>query len=194
MAIYPYRDSWPQLGQRTFVAPSADVIGDVVIGDDSSIWFQSVVRGDMHRIRIGSRTNVQDGSVLHVTYRTHPLEIGDGVVVGHGAIVHGCTLEDGVLVGMGAQVLDGAVVETGAQIGAGAVVVPGQRIPSGQLALGVPAKVVRPLAPEDRRRIVDFRDRYVALKDEYLAMMSRPLGSDSQVADSSLRPEERGSP
>ncbi len=167
MPIYPYRESWPEFGQRAFLAPSADVTGDVVAGDDVSFWFQTAARGDVNRIRIGNRTNVQDGSVLHVTYKTHPLEIGDDVVIGHSAVVHGCVLENGCLVGMGARVLDGCVVEEGAQIGAGAVVAPGTRIPAGHLALGVPAKVVRELDADAQQTIRDIADRYRRLKDEY---------------------------
>jgi carbonic anhydrase/acetyltransferase-like protein (isoleucine patch superfamily) len=126
------------LGERVFLAPSAEVAGDVEVGDDASFWFHTAARGDVNRIRIGARTNVQDGAVLHVTHETHPLAIGDGVVIGHAAVLHGCTVEDGALIGIGARVLDGAVVETGAQVGAGAVVPPGTRIPAHHLALGIP--------------------------------------------------------
>jgi len=167
MPIHPYRETMPKLGKNVFLAPSAVVTGDVELGDDVSFWFHTVARGDVHRIRIGAGTNVQDGSVLHVTQDRFPLEIGAGVVIGHAAVVHGCTIEDGALIGIGARVLDGAVVERGAQVGAGAVVAPGTRVPAGQLVLGVPARVKRPLSEEEQRNIQEIRDRYVALKDEY---------------------------
>jgi carbonic anhydrase/acetyltransferase-like protein (isoleucine patch superfamily) len=167
MPIHPFRGRWPALGERVFLAPDAHLVGDVEVGDDVSFWFHVVARGDVHSIRVGARTNIQDGSMLHVTGGTHPLSIGAGVVVGHHAVVHGCTVEDGALIGIGARVLDGAVVERGAQVGAGAVVAPGHRIPAGHLALGVPARVVRPLTPEEARRIVENCERYVALKEEY---------------------------
>jgi carbonic anhydrase/acetyltransferase-like protein (isoleucine patch superfamily) len=166
--IHPFQDKHPRLGARVYLAPSAYLAGDVEVGDDASFWFHTAVRGDVHRVRIGARTNVQDGAVLHVTHEIHPLEIGSDVVVGHAAVVHGCTLEDGCLVGIGARVLDGAVVERGAQVGAGAVVTPGSRIPAGSLALGVPARVVRLLSDAEREAIVAIARRYVSLKDVYL--------------------------
>jgi carbonic anhydrase/acetyltransferase-like protein (isoleucine patch superfamily) len=150
-----------------FLAPGAVVTGDVTLGDDVSFWFHTVARGDVHWIRIGPRTNVQDGSVLHVTHETHPLEIGADVVIGHQAVLHGCTVRDGALVGIGARVLDGAVVEEGAQVGAGAVVAPGHVVPAGHLALGVPAKVVRPLEQDEVRTIREIAERYVRLKERY---------------------------
>jgi carbonic anhydrase/acetyltransferase-like protein (isoleucine patch superfamily) len=150
-----------------FLAPSAHVTGDVELGDDVSFWFHTVARGDVNWIRIGAGTNIQDGAVLHVTQERFPLSIGAGVVVGHAAVLHGCTVEDGALIGIGARVLDGAVVEAGAQVGAGALVAPGKRVPAGHLVLGMPAKVVRPLSAEERRAIGEIRDRYVALKERY---------------------------
>ncbi|RMH20032.1 MAG: gamma carbonic anhydrase family protein [Acidobacteria bacterium] len=176
MPIYPYRDLRPRLGRGVLVAPGAVVVGDVELGDDVSLWFGTVARGDVNSITIGAATNVQDGTVLHVTHRRFPLVIGAGVVIGHGAIVHGCTIEDGALIGIGARVLDGAVVEAGAQVGAGAVVAPGKRVPSGHLALGLPARPVRPLRAEERALIDDIRDRYLRLKDEYLAMLAAAGG------------------
>ena len=173
MPVYPYSEVRPRLGDRVFVAPGAVVAGDVVAGDDCSFWFHTVARGDVHRIRIGARTNIQDGAVLHVTHETHPLTIGDGVVIAHAAVVHGCTLEDGCLIGIGARVLDGAVVETGAQVAAGAVVAPGHRIPAGHLAVGVPARVSRPLTGEQLALIPEIAARYVRLKDEYREMLAR---------------------
>ena len=171
MPLHPYNGVRPRLGQRVFLAPGAHVAGDVEVGDDVSFWFHTVARGDVNSIRIGARTNVQDGSVLHVTHERHALALGAGVVVGHQAVLHGCTVEDGALIGIGARVLDGAVVEAGAQVGAGAVVAPGARVPAGHLALGVPARVARPLSDEERRAIGDIAERYVALKDRYLAAL-----------------------
>ena len=171
MPIVPYQGRLPKLGARVFLAPGAYVTGDVELGDDVSFWFHTVARGDVNFIRIGARTNIQDGSVLHVNHGTHPLVIGAGVVVGHHAVVHGCTIEDGALIGIGARVLDGAVVETGAQIGAGAVVAPGHRIPAGHLALGIPARVVRPLTAEETRRIAETCDRYAELKEHYRGVL-----------------------
>lgn len=167
MPIYPYEGRTPRLGARVFLAPSAFVAGDVELGDDVSFWFNTAARGDVNWIRVGAATNVQDGAVLHVSHERHPLVLGAGVVVGHAAVLHGCTVEDGALIGIGARVLDGAVVEAGAQVGAGALVAPGKRVPAGQLVMGIPARVVRPLSEEERRAIGETRDRYVALKERY---------------------------
>ncbi|MEM7481864.1 MAG: gamma carbonic anhydrase family protein [Acidobacteriota bacterium] len=167
MPVYPYAGRMPSLGEGAFVAPTAEVMGDVEAGEDCSFWFQTVVRGDVNFIRIGARTNLQDGVIVHVTHETHPTHIGSGVVVGHGAVLHGCTVEDGALIGIGARVLDGAVVEAGAQIGAGALVAPGHRIPSGHLALGMPARVTRPLSDREREQIPAIAERYVQLKERY---------------------------
>ncbi len=173
MPIHPYRGREPRLGRGVFLAPSAAVTGDVELGDDVSFWFHTVARGDVNWIKIGERTNIQDGSVLHVSYDTFPLEVGERVVIGHAAVVHGCTIEDGALIGIGARVLDGAVIERGAQIGAGAVVTPGTRIPAGHLALGIPARVARPLSEEERRENDRIADRYVGMKDEYRRQLGR---------------------
>lgn len=169
MPVHPYDGVSPTLGDRVFLAPSAEVVGRVAIGDDASLWFQVVARGDVNTIRIGERSNIQDGAVLHVTHETHPLVVGAEVVVAHAAVLHGCTIEDGALIGIGARVLDGAVVESGAQVGAGAVVVPGQRVPAGQLMVGIPARPVRALSDAERRNIGEICRRYLRLKDEYLA-------------------------
>lgn len=171
MPVYPFGDKEPRLGERVWLAPTAYVTGDVTLGDDVSFWFHTVARGDVHWIRVGARTNVQDHVVLHVSHGTHPLTLGADVVVGHGAIVHGCVVEDGALIGMGATVLDGAVVEAGAQIGAGAVVTPGTRIPAGQLALGIPARPVRGLSEEERAANAAAARRYVEIKETYRRQM-----------------------
>lgn len=168
MPIYPYRGLTPTLGRRVFVAPGATLVGDVEVGDDVSFWFQTVARGDVNSIRIGAGSNIQDGAVLHVTHQTHPLVVGQRVVVGHSAVLHGCTIEDGALIGIGARVLDGAVVEAGAQVAAGALVAPGKRVPAGYLAMGVPARPVRELSDEQRRGIGEIAERYQALKNEYI--------------------------
>jgi len=173
MPLYPYEGQLPRLGQRVFLAPSADLAGDIEVGDDCSFWFHTAARGDVHWIRIGPRTNVQDGTVLHVTHERFPLSIGADVVIGHSCMIHGCTLEDGCLIGIGARVLDGAVVESGAQVGAGAVVTPGTRVPAGMLALGTPAKVVRALSDAERTTIVEIARRYVGVKDRYIAELGR---------------------
>lgn len=169
MAMYAVDGKVPRLGARVFLAPSAELSGDLEVGDDVSFWFHTAARGDVNWIRLGARTNVQDGAVLHVTHQTHPLEIGAGVVVGHAAVLHGCTVEDGALIGIGARVLDGAVVEAGAQVGAGAVVVPGMRVPAHHLVVGIPARVLRPLSDREREAIVEIAERYVQLKERYRA-------------------------
>lgn len=167
MALYTVNGKTPRLGARVFLAASAELSGDIELGDDVSFWFHTAARGDVNWIRIGARSNVQDGTILHVTHETHPLVIGRGVVIGHAAMVHGCTVEDGALIGIGARVLDGAVIETGAQVGAGAVVVPGTRVPAHHLVVGIPARVVRPLSDGERSNIAEIADRYVALKERY---------------------------
>ena len=183
MPLHSYQGRWPSLGDRVFLAPSVTSPATCALGDDVSFWFHTVARGDVNFIRIGARTNVQDGTVLHVSHVRHPLVIGEGVVIGHQAVVHGCTIEDGALIGIGSRVLDGAVVERGAQIGAGAVVAPGHRIPAGHLVLGIPARVVRPLTEEETLRIADTVERYAALKEQYRAV----LESGTERMDSMAR-------
>jgi len=166
--IMPYRGVLPKLGERVYVAPTASLIGDMTAGDDCSFWFNVTARGDVNYIRIGEGTNIQDGSVLHVTSEKFPLFIGSGVTVGHAVVLHGCEIADGCLIGIGARVLDGAIVESGSLVGAGAVVAPGMRIPEGHLALGVPARVIRPLKDEEFGLIHRTAERYIELKNEYL--------------------------
>ena len=173
MPIHPIRGTEPRLGQRVFLAPSAVLTGDIEVGDDVSFWFHTVARGDVNWMKIGAGTNVQDAAVLHVTDQHFPLTLGEGVVIGHSAVVHGCTIGDNALIGIGARVLDGAVVEPFAQVGAGAVVPPGMRVPSGQLVMGIPARVKRPLSDAERQAILDIRDRYIALKDEYSQILGQ---------------------
>ncbi|WP_168014988.1 gamma carbonic anhydrase family protein [Halomonas salinarum] len=165
----------PQLGERVYIDPACVVLGDVELGDDCSVWPMAVVRGDMHRIRIGARTSVQDGSVLHITHASdfnpggHPLTIGEDVTIGHKAILHGCTLGNRILVGMGATVMDGTVVEDEVIIAAGALVTPGKRLESGHVYGGSPAKALRPLKDSERAFFRYTAGNYVKLKDDYLS-------------------------
>ena len=147
--IYRYKTSRPTLGERVYIAPNAAVIGDVTLGDDASVWFSVTVRGDLEPIRIGARTNVQDGSVVHVTGGANGVFVGDDCTIGHLALIHGCTIGNRVLVGMGSTVLDGAVVGDDVVIGAGSLVTPRMQIPPMSLVMGRPAKVIRPLTEAD---------------------------------------------
>ena len=165
--ILPYLDKSPQIHSTAFIFESADIIGDVTIGAQSSIWFKAVVRGDVHYIRIGERTNVQDGALLHVTRNTHPLVIGNDVTIAHGVILHGCTVKDRVLIGMGAIVLDGAVVHEDSMIGAGALVPPNMEVPSRTLVVGVPAKVKRELTEEEVKHIRQSAQNYIRYVENY---------------------------
>jgi carbonic anhydrase/acetyltransferase-like protein (isoleucine patch superfamily) len=158
----------PKLSSTVFIAPSAEVIGNVEIGEGSSIWFGAVVRGDVHFIRIGCRTSIQDGSVLHVTRVTYPLIVGDEVTVGHRVTLHGCTVKDRCLIGMGATLLDGAVVGEESMIGAGALVPEGMVVPPRTLALGVPAKIKRGLTDEELAFFLRSAQNYVELAGIYL--------------------------
>ena len=166
--IKAFLDKTPSIDQTVFVADDAVIIGDVEIGQDSSIWFKSVLRGDVNYIKIGKRTNIQDSSVLHVTTDIHPLIIGNDVTAGHRVILHGCTINDRVLVGMGSIVLDGAEIASDAIIAAGSVVPPGVRIPSGKLAMGVPAKIKRDLLVKEIEEIKKSADNYVSNSKKYL--------------------------
>jgi carbonic anhydrase/acetyltransferase-like protein (isoleucine patch superfamily) len=166
--VRPFSGEVPRVHASVFVAGSALVIGDVEIGAQSSVWFGTVVRGDVNSIRIGARTNVQDQSVIHVTGQTHPTVLGDDVTVGHRVTLHGCTIGDRCLIGIGSIVLDGARVEPDSMVGAGALVAPGTVIPSGMLALGAPARVKRPLTPEELARLRDSAERYARLAEAYL--------------------------
>lgn len=152
----------PQFGKNCYLADNATIVGDVVMGDDCSIWFQAVVRGDVHYIRMGNKVNVQDGAVIHCTYKRAPVNIGNNVSIGHRAIVHGCTLHDNVLVGMGAIVMDHAVVEENVLIAAGAVVLENSRLESGHIYAGVPAKKVKALSAEA------FQDSIERIANNYI--------------------------
>ena len=167
--VAPFRGITPRLHPSVLVMEGGRVIGDVEMGEGSSIWPGAVVRGDVHRIRIGARTNLQDGVVVHVTTDTHPTQVGDDVTVGHKAVLHGCTIEDRCLIGMGAIVLDGAVVGPDAMVGAGAVVTPGTVVPPGTLALGAPARVRRALTDEEKAGLRESAAHYVELAARYRA-------------------------
>ncbi len=158
----------PQFGNNCYLADNAVVVGDVVMGDDCTVWFNAVVRGDVHYIRIGNRVNIQDGAVIHCTYRKAFTTIGNNVSIGHCAIVHGCTLEDNVVVGMGAIVMDHAVVEKNSLIAAGSVVLENTRVESGSIYAGVPAKKVKALSPEHFEQInMRIANNYVMYAEWY---------------------------
>jgi len=175
VAITTYQNKHPQLGSRVFIDETAVVIGDVHIGDDVSIWPTCVVRGDVETIHIGAGSNIQDGSVLHVSHAGdyapsgYPLKIGNGVTIGHRAVVHGCTIGNHCLIGIGAIVMDGAVLEDYVMLGAGALVPPGKKLESGLLYVGSPAKPARPLSESEKAFLEYSYQHYIRLKDQYLA-------------------------
>ncbi|MGA7613757.1 MAG: gamma carbonic anhydrase family protein [Thermoanaerobaculia bacterium] len=169
MLIRPFRGRHPKIGERVFVAENATIIGDVELGDDCSVWYGTVIRGDVHRIRIGARTNIQDNCTLHVTAGTHPIAFEEEVTLGHGVIAHGCTVKRGALLGIGSRVLDGAVVGESALIGAGSVVTPGTVIPPRTLVLGAPAKVRRELTDEEVADLRHYHLNYLEYKEIYRA-------------------------
>ena len=175
MTIRSYQGSLPKLGERVFVDPTAVVLGDVELGDDVSVWPTAVIRGDMHRIRIGRGTSVQDGSVLHITHASdfnpggYPLMIGEEVTIGHKVVLHGCTLGNRILVGMGAIVMDGVTVEDEVIIAAGALVTPGKVLKSGFVYAGSPARQVREITDKERRFFSYSAGNYMRLKDKHLA-------------------------
>ena len=159
--ILSVKGVYPEIEQDCFVAANATIVGDVKLGARCSVWFNAVIRGDVNRIRIGSFTNVQDGAVIHCTYQTAPTTIGNYVNIGHNALVHGCTLGDRILIGMGAIVMDRAVVEDYVIIAAGAVVLEGMVCESGYLYAGVPARKIKPITVEQRTMLDELPDRYV---------------------------------
>jgi carbonic anhydrase/acetyltransferase-like protein (isoleucine patch superfamily) len=168
MTLRSYRGVSPRLGARVYIAETAAVIGDVVLGDDVSIWFSSVVRGDCCHIRVGARSNVQDNCTLHVTNTTGPLILEEEVTLGHNAVVHACTIRRGALVGMNATVLDGADVGASALVAAGSVVLPGTVIPPATLWAGNPAKRKRDLSPDEVEGLTTYWKNYLEYKAEYL--------------------------
>lgn len=174
LGLRRFKGYTPQLGERAYVDPAAVVIGDVTLGADSSVWPCAVIRGDMHRIRIGERTSIQDNSVLHITHagpfnpEGYPLTVGADVTVGHSVTLHGCTLGNRILVGIGSTLLDGVTVEDDVVIGAGTLVPPGKTLQSGYLYMGSPCKQIRPLKDSEREFFRYSANNYVALKDQYL--------------------------
>lgn len=168
--IYPFNDVRPTIGADVFIAPNATIIGDVEIGAGSNIWYNAVLRGDVQCIRIGRDTNIQDGTIVHVSTGGNGTHIGDRVTVGHAAILHDCTVEDDAYIGMQACVMDGVVVEKGAFVGAGALVTPGKRVLSGQLWAGRPAKYVRDLTEDDYKTMRWSAPHYVALAKKHAVL------------------------
>ena len=166
--IRPYKGVLPRLHDSVFVDVSAQVIGDVVMGEESSVWMNAVVRGDVHWVRIGRRSNIQDNTVIHVQNGTHPTTIGDDVTVGHAAIVHGCTIGHRVLVGMGAILLNGSTVGEDSIVAAGSLLTEESTFPPRSLIMGSPAKVKRPLTDREVAMILEFSDRYVNYRLDYM--------------------------
>ncbi len=163
-----FRSIRPTIAPSAYVDASAQVIGDVHIGDESSVWMNVVVRGDVHFIRIGARTNVQDLTLVHVMRDTHPTVIGDDVTIGHGAVVHGCTIEDRCLIGMGAILLNGSRIGSGSIVAAGALVPEGMVVPPGSMVMGMPAKVRRALTAEEDASIKWYADNYVRYRLDFI--------------------------
>jgi carbonic anhydrase/acetyltransferase-like protein (isoleucine patch superfamily) len=163
----PFKGIEPTIDPSVYVAPGAVIVGDVVVGPESSIWFGTVVRADVHYIRIGMQTNIQDQCVLHVTGGTHPLLLGNRITVGHRAIIHGCTIEDGCLIGMGAVLLDGCCIGSEAIVAAGSVVAEGNHIPPRTLAMGVPAESRREVTEKELERARNSASHYIELANIY---------------------------
>jgi carbonic anhydrase/acetyltransferase-like protein (isoleucine patch superfamily) len=174
MALRKFKNRFPVIGQSTYIDDSAVVIGDVTLGNHVSVWPTTVIRGDVEKITVGDNTNIQDGSVLHVTHygkfttRGYPLTIGKGVTIGHRAVIHACTVGDYCLIGMGAIIMDDAVLEDYVMLGAGSLVPTGKRLESGHLYVGAPAKLVRPLTAEEKEFLEYSSEHYVELKNAYL--------------------------
>ena len=172
--ILKFKKWYPKIHKKAWIAPSADVIGNVKIGKDSSIWFGTIIRGDVHKIRIGKRTSIQDLSMIHVTHYKkedmsdgHPTIIGDDVTIGHKVMLHGCTIEDGSLIGMSATILDGAVIGKGSIVGAHSLVTSNKVFPPNSLIMGSPAKVIKTLSKEEVQGLIEHAKRYVKFKNEY---------------------------
>lgn len=173
--VQKFQNYTPKIGENVFIAPSADVIGRVELGDDSAVWFGAVIRGDVNHIKIGARSNIQDLSMVHVTHYKledmsdgYPTIIGDDVTVGHRVMLHGCTIEDACLIGMSATILDGAVIGKESIVGAGALVTKNKVFPPRSLIMGSPAKVIRELSDEEVAELYASASRYVTFKNEYM--------------------------
>jgi carbonic anhydrase/acetyltransferase-like protein (isoleucine patch superfamily) len=182
--VRSYRGRWPQIAASAYIDATAVVIGDVTIGEHSSIWPGVVIRGDVHWIRIGSRSNIQDGSVLHVMTDLYPLSIGDGVTVGHAAILHGCTIESRVLIGMGAVLLNNVRVGSGSIVAAGTLVTEDTVVPPGSLFMGHPGKFRRALTPQDLEEIDGYSARYVEHAETYRSEAAAAPGAAEPPAKS----------
>ena len=166
--IKEFLNNQPKLGQKVYISENAAVIGNVTLGDEVNIWYGSVLRGDMHYIIIGNRSNVQDNAVVHVTTAVSSTHIGSGVTVGHGAIIHGCTIEDDCMIGMGVIVMDDAVIGAGSLVGAGALVPPNMKVPPKSLVVGMPGKIVREVKNEEYKMIIERPQEYIELAAIYL--------------------------
>lgn len=172
--IFKYKNYEPEINKSAFIAPSADVIGQAEIAKDVSVWFATVIRADVNHIKIGERTNIQDGSVLHVTHSDEnsplgsPLIIGSDCTIGHKVILHGCTIEDGCLIGMGSTILDDVVIGKESLVGACSLVTKGKKFPPRSLIMGSPAKLIRELSEDEVRELYASAARYVAVKNEYM--------------------------
>jgi carbonic anhydrase/acetyltransferase-like protein (isoleucine patch superfamily) len=167
MTIRPYQGKRPQIAESAYIDPAAIIIGDVTIGEDSSIWPLTVVRGDVHYIRIGARTNIQDGSILHVMRDEYPLILGDDITIGHAVTLHGCTIANRCLIGMGSIILNGVTIGEGSIVAAGALILERTNIPPGSLVVGHPAKIKRQLTGIDQASIDEYARRYVTYKNIY---------------------------
>jgi carbonic anhydrase/acetyltransferase-like protein (isoleucine patch superfamily) len=167
--IRPFKGKFPEIAASAYIDPAAVVIGDVVIGEESSLWPMTVVRGDVHHIRIGKRTNIQDGSVLHVMKDQWPLVLGDDVTVGHSVTLHGCTIESRVLIGMGCIILNGAVIGSHCIIAAGTLITERTVIPAGSLVMGAPGKIKRQVFEADQQSIAAYAERYSGYREVYRA-------------------------
>ena len=165
--IIPYLGIYPKIHESVFLADGVRIIGDVLICKNASVWFNAVIRGDVCPIRIGERTNVQDNATLHVTHNTGPLNIGANVTIGHGAVLHACTVEDNALIGMGAVLLDDCIVEPWSVIAAGSLIRQGFRVPSGMMVAGVPAKIIRPVTEKERINIAESANNYIRYVAKY---------------------------
>lgn len=187
--ILSYQGKWPKIHETAFIAPTSDVIGEVEIGNHSTIWFQCVIRGDVNAIQIGNNTNIQDHSILHTSRNKGPLKIGNDVTVGHRVTLHGCTIGDRVLVGMGAIVLDQVEIGHECLIGAGSLITQGTQIPPRSLVLGSPAKVVRSLTDDEVASVVKSAENYVALGVEYYGNVQGPSRPGLNNSDLDMIPD-----
>lgn len=166
--LYEFLGKKPVVDETNFIAPDANIIGDVILGSESSIWFHTTIRADVNLIRIGSRTNIQDHTCIHVMNHTGPTIIGNEVTVGHSAMIHGCTIHDRALIGIKAVILDKAVIESNCIVAAGSLVAPGKTMPSGYLCMGIPAKPIRKLTVDELESIKEHADNYVVYSRAYL--------------------------